>query len=145
MIGSHMIKARRIAPHLLVVACVIANGLQLHSTIYAYVQSNDLVQAWEDRMLPVRQALPRDVYVSGYQQNSDIPEIAAIDDPNGFFMSQYAAAPVVLMPAFGQEWTVGYFRGLPIRSVRALVGRRLEMFTIQDFGSGFYLIHRSGK
>jgi hypothetical protein len=96
-------------------------------------------------MRPIREALPGDVYVAGYQQNSGIPEVAAIDDPNGFFMSQYAVAPVVLVPAFGQEWTIGYFRGLPIRSIHALVGRRLEKFTIQHFGSGFYLIHHTGN
>lgn len=140
-----MNQAKRFSPYLLVLACLIANGLQLRAIIDAYIQSNDLVQEREDRMLAVRDVFPADVYAAGYQQNSDIQGRAPAADPNGLLMSQYVMAPVVLTPSLGPEWTIGNFRGVPIRFIRAALLSRLGEFTIQSIGSGFYLIHHTGN
>jgi hypothetical protein len=142
--ANHMIQAKRFAPYLLVIACVIANGLQLRATIYAYGPSNDLVQEWENRMLPIRDAFPRNAYAAGYLQNSDIAGAPPADDASGFLMSQYIMAPVVLTPALGPDWTIGNFRGVPIRYIRAALLARPGKFTIEYVGSGFYLIHKIG-
>lgn len=146
-----MFRTRRFFSYVLAVLCLLGDGFQLSAQVKTFEPanaSNNVVSSWEMQMNPVRQTLPPDVFIAGYLESSDIPDSLRGFYINEFFMTQYALAPVVLKRGTEQNWIIGNFgkkKQLSPKVVKRWLDGQLGNYSIQDFGSGIYLIHRLEK
>lgn len=136
---------RRGAPYLLASICILASGFHFLEDLRSLkpaTLAEDMVSPWDERMKKMREALPPDVFVIGYLEQSNIPESQATYDSAEFFLTQYGMAPVVVENGFGQEWIIGNFGNtIPPELIKPWLDEALGEYTIQDFGFGMYLIH----
>lgn len=96
---------------------------------------DDGVAKWEERMKPVRDALPASVREVGYV--SDNESSAFIEE---YVLTRYALAPIVVRQSVDFEWIIGNFTQ---PGFEASLDQKISSdFTIKKFGAGIYLIHR---
>lgn len=139
---------RKYAPIALALLCLLSAGVHLSDTLRSFEAksvSQDMVARWEERMLLVAEALPPPVSVVGYLDASDLRASQTPLDTAEFFLTQYALAPVAIEQGARHEWIVGNF-GAAVRQgrIKATLDRKLGAYTLQDFGFGLYLIHKTG-
>jgi hypothetical protein len=91
---------------------------------------------WEQRMLPIRAALPPTVQEVGYIAD---PEVTALVQE--YSLTRYALVPVVVHQGVDYEWIVGNFTQPEFEGI--LQAQIPSGYTIEAFGAGIYLIHRT--
>jgi hypothetical protein len=96
---------------------------------------DDGAAKWEERMQPVREALPPSVREVGYV--ADPEQTAQVQE---YSLTRYALAPVVVRPGVAYEWIVGNFTQPGFEDL--LKEKITTAYTIRKFGAGIYLIHR---
>ncbi len=97
---------------------------------------DDGVKKWEERMKPVRQYLPSSVREVGYISDNDSSAIY-----EEYSLTQFALAPVVVRKGVNFEWIIGNFTQQNFESI--LDQNIPSHFTIEKFGAGIYVIHRT--
>jgi len=132
-----MHKIRR-ALALLIAVASLASALTNLAQIIAHPQSDE-VSAWEERLQPLREAIPSEVRNAGYLDDSDIPGGGQKFDTDEFHLAQYSLAPVLLSRDPTQAWLVGNFAAAT--EVSPSLEKLLGKHEIQNFGFGWYLIH----
>jgi hypothetical protein len=91
---------------------------------------------WEERMQPARNALPPGVRQVGYI--SDNENTALVQE---YSLTRYALAPVVVHQNVDHEWIIGNFTDPGFEEI--LDAQISSEYTVQKFGAGIYLIHRT--
>jgi hypothetical protein len=139
---------RWFSPYALAILSILVGAQEVLTHWPASEQTSpagDMVGTWEERIEPLRQALPGDVYMVGYLDGSDIPGSTEIFDEAEAGLSQYALAPVVVRPGVEHTWIIGNFGSrVELKTLRSWLAQTLGPIAIQDFGFGLYLIHRGG-
>lgn len=132
---------RRSLPLALAVLSLVFSGYQFVLMLSSDVwrnPSDEMVTQWEDHVRALREALPSDVRLVGYVDDSHLHDNSAFDG-NEFQLMQYSLAPIALEIGVGQEWLIGNFNddtGMEAR-LEAILGAH----ETQGFGFGLYLIH----
>lgn len=142
-------RARRYFPFLLTAILLLSAGWHLPTILRSFKVaevSNDPATAWDAHMRMVADALPSDVSGVGYLDSSDLdPSIHRAVSPE-FYLTQYGLAPTVVYTGADHDWIVGNFgKTLTPREIRNALNQKLGSYSIQDYGSGIYLIHRTVK
>ncbi len=91
---------------------------------------------WEERMQPVRAALPASVTEVGYISDND--PTAMMQE---YSLTRFALAPVVVRQDVNHEWIIGNFTEPGFEEL--LKEKIPSRFTFTKMGGGIYLIHRS--
>ena len=123
------------------VGCIVF--VSLFSGYYSFFISphralvqEDGAAKWEQRMQPIRAALPPTIQEVGYI--SDPEQTALVQE---YSLTRYALAPVVVHQGINYEWVVGNFTQPGFEDM--LQAQIPSGYTIQAFGAGIYLIHRT--
>ena len=106
-----------------------------HSTI------TDSVTDWEKRMNRVKNRLPDNITVIGYVADWNLPgaETNPVDQDTEYVLSQYALAPIKVVPGLEAEWILGNF---VTPDFRTWLDQSLPAYEVTEIGYGIYLIHR---
>ncbi len=105
-------------------------------------QSNDMVEKWDERIQPLRQALPPDTTHVGYINSFSVNSETRFDAEE-FYLMQYSIAPVVIESGINQRWIIGNFD--KDTKFRVWLNTKIKKYEVQSFGAGLYLIHRLDK
>lgn len=124
------------AAGLIVIASLLSGYYSLFVTPSRELVRDDGAAKWEQRMQPVRDALPAAVREAGYI--SDPEQTARVQE---YSLTRYALAPVVVHPGIDYEWIVGNFTQPGFEDI--LKTQIPSDYTIQKFGAGIYLIQRT--
>ncbi len=103
--------------------------------------ASEPVADWEQRMAPLRKALPISIGFMGYVSDSSAAcfDCLNIDDQIEFTLTQYALAPIIVSKGIDYEWVVGNFgKG----TYQAWAQNHVGEFEVQHFPYGIYLLHR---
>jgi hypothetical protein len=102
---------------------------------------NDSVTDWEKRMKRVKSRLPENVAVVGYVADWDLPgvETNPVDQDTEYVLSQYALAPIKVVPGLEAEWILGNF---VTPDFRTWLDQSLSAYEMTEIGYGIYLVHR---
>lgn len=100
------------------------------------------VDKWEKRIQRVRSHIPGDVTTLGYVADWDLPGVQydIIDQDAEYMLTQYALAPLRVIPGLDQEWIIGNFTHA---GFEAWLDEQIPSYEIVDLKQGIYLIHRS--
>lgn len=99
----------------------------------------EMVTRWEDRIQPLRDALPPGLDRAGYVDKSIILERPIEFDLEEFLLMQYSVAPVVLHSGINEEWIIcNVESGI---NLQGWLDANISEYEIQGFGFGLYLIH----
>jgi hypothetical protein len=103
--------------------------------------ASDSVTDWERRMKRVKNRLPEDVTVVGYVADWNLPgvETNPVDQDTEYVLSQYALAPVKVVPGLEAEWILGNF---VTPDFQAWLDQSVPAHEMTKIGYGIYLIHR---
>lgn len=101
--------------------------------------SAEMVAKWEDRLQVLREAMPAEVHVVGYVDDSFLSGDPSQLDANEFQLMQYSVAPVAIQTGTDYEWIIGNFSD--DETLEARLAEELGAYEIQGFGFGLYLIH----
>jgi len=125
----------RIAVGLFVLATLLCGYYSLFINPSIELVRDDGASKWEERMQPVRKALPASVREAGYISDPD--RIAQVQE---YSLTRYALAPVVVRQGVEYEWIIGNFTQPGFEDI---IREQIHTeYTIQKFGAGIYLIHR---
>lgn len=102
----------------------------------------DFVSDWEKRMGWVKKRLPENVTLIGYVADGDLPDVTTnpVDQDNEYMLSQYALAPIRVVPGLEAEWILGNFT---TPDFEVWLDTSLQKYEITSLGYGIYLIHRT--
>lgn len=134
--------SRKLTPLMLAVLCLALAIYQLALTFYSGEWRNpseEMVSKWENRIQPVREALPLDVKQIGYVDDAIIIGDSAPFDIHEFQFMQYSLAPIPVQMGIENEWTVGNFND--DETLEIWLDRHHGAYDVQGFGFGLYLIH----
>lgn len=106
-------------------------------------RSSDMVSKWDERIQTLRQALPPGTTHVGYLNSSTIDKSTAAFDGEELFLMQYSIAPVILEVGTGHPWIIGNFN--KDTKFRPWLNTVIKKYTVQNLGSGLYLIHNLDK
>jgi hypothetical protein len=141
-------KARRNMPALLATSLLLYAVLELPASIRAlgtFDPAQEQATAWNARMGAVIAALPPDVSEVGYITLKDLDPSLPGGELAEFYLTQYALAPVLVLPSSDHAWVVGNFgNALPRRQLQAILEQKFSADSYEDFGFGIYLIHGLG-
>ncbi len=137
-----MKRIRAIAPMGLAIILLIATTYYLYSGLVNghYDIHGEMVSRWDQRLEPLRDALPQNVHQVGYVYTSMIVGDNTTFDIEEFFLTQYSIAPVVMQLGLEQEWIIGNFD--KNSGYQQWLEARIAKYDIQYFGFDLYLIHR---
>lgn len=99
----------------------------------------EMTTQWENRVQPLREALPKGATQVGYMDDSALNGDPSLLDVNEFQLMQYSAAPVAIDLGTNHEWIVGNFND--DENLETRLGEKLGKHETQGFGFGLYLIH----
>lgn len=100
----------------------------------------EMVTQWDNRLQPLRDALPAGLDQVGYLDKSIILGRHELFDGEEFFMMQYSVAPIALEVGIRQPWIIANFD--KDTDFQGWLDERIEEYDIQSFGFGLYLIQR---
>jgi hypothetical protein len=100
--------------------------------------SAEMATKWEERLQVLREAVPSDVHIAGYVDDSFLSGDPSKLDVNEFQLMQYSIAPVAIQYGTGYEWIIGNFSDDEVLEAR--LTEELGPYEIQGFGFGLYLI-----
>ena len=129
-----MIK-HRIAAGMLVLATLISGYYSLIKNPSIELVRDDGAAKWEERLQPVRRALPPSIREVGYISDPDTT--AQVQE---YSLTKYALAPVVVRQSVNYEWIIGNFTQPGFEDI--LKEKIHNEYTIRKFGAGIYLIHQ---
>ena len=124
-----------VAVGLLILATLLSGYYSLFTNPSIELVRDDGAAKWEERMQPVREALPPSVREVGYISDPDMT--AKVQE---YSLTRYALAPVVVRMGIEHEWIIGNFTQPGFEDV--LKEQIHTEYTVQKFGAGIYLIHR---
>lgn len=134
---------------LLVIFALVIYGLNVSFGNWATARNlshsnlavNDSVTDWEKRMKRVKSRLPENVTVVGYVADWDLPgvETNPVDQDTEYVLSQYALAPIKVIPGLEAEWILGNF---VTPDFRTWLDQSLPAYEVTEIGYGIYLVHR---
>ncbi len=120
-----------------VIVATLASG---YYALFVHPDKNltreDGVAKWEARMKPVRASLPLTVHEVGYISDNDPTAIL-----QEYVLTRFALAPILVRQSTNYEWIVGNFTQPGFEHI--IRQNISSAYTIQKFGSGIYLIHRT--
>jgi len=119
----------------------IGNGVIAVNLSKSNSTAIDSVTDWEKRMKRVKNRLPDDVTVVGYVADWNLPgvETNPVDQDTEYVLSQYALAPIKVIPGLEAEWILGNF---VTPNFRTWLDQSLPAYEVTEIGYGIYLIHR---
>ncbi|MBI3165333.1 MAG: hypothetical protein HYZ24_11680 [Chloroflexi bacterium] len=133
---------RRFTP-LFLAALFLAFGIYHFALTYSSGEwknpSGEMVTKWEDRLQVLREAIPSEVRVAGYVDDSFLSGDPSQVDVNEFQLMQYSVAPVAIQYGTDYEWIIGNFSDDEVLETR--LAEALGAYELQGFGFGLYLIH----
>ncbi len=102
----------------------------------------EFVSDWEIRIQRVINVLPENVTVIGYLADWDLPGDTSnpVDQDNEYMLTQYALAPINVVPGIEQEWILGNFT---TPNFQVWLDQTLTDYELVEFGYGIYLIRRT--
>lgn len=127
---------QRLAVIFLVAATLLSGYYSFFRDPPRHLTRDDGVAKWEERMQPVRSALPPEIREVGYI--SDNENTALVQE---YSLTRFALAPVVVRRSVDHEWIIGNFTDPGLEDI--LNTQISAEYTVQKFGAGIYLIHRS--
>lgn len=98
-----------------------------------------MVTRWDDRIQPLRDALPPGLDQAGYVDKSTILGNPNEFDLEEFLLMQYSIAPVVLTTGTNEEWIICNVEGGI--NLQNWLDTHISEYEIQGFGFGLYLVH----
>lgn len=133
---------RSAAPLILAVLAILIAAFQIFQSRNDRIWNGpqvEMVTRWEDRIQPLRDALPPGLNRAGYIDKSIILERPSEFDLEEFLLMQYSVAPVVLHAGIDEEWIIGNVEsGI---NLQGWLDANISEYEIQGFGFGLYLIH----
>lgn len=103
----------------------------------------EAIAAFQDRLEPVREALPFQRGIIGYLGEWDVPGGGeTLDQQVEFLLAQNALAPLILQRGAAPEWTAAVL-GPP--SLESWVAANPGAYEVIPLGRGVYLLHRGGN
>jgi hypothetical protein len=109
------------------------------------IDSNDIsVANWDQRISNLTAPIPFKRGFIGYISNADIPGAAfdEADTSGEYILTQYAAAPLILVRGTDQEWNI---LNLDPKSFEKWKQENLNDFEVIGSGGGLYLVRRVDK
>jgi hypothetical protein len=109
------------------------------------MDSNDIsVANWDQRISNLTAPIPFKRGFIGYISNADIPGAAfdEADTSGEYILTQYAAAPLILVRGTDQEWNI---LNLDPKSFEKWKQENLNDFEVIGSGGGLYLVRRVDK
>ncbi|NOH01680.1 MAG: hypothetical protein HND47_06820 [Chloroflexi bacterium] len=134
---------RKHASLALAILSIAAVGYRLFQSFLSREWDNpqdEMVARWDERLQPLREALPSGLDQIGYVDTSMVTGDPSAFDGEEFFLMQYSVAPVALDVGVRQEWIIGNFNNDV--DFRGWLETRVGKYEIQSFGFGLYLIHK---
>jgi len=134
---------RRIA---IVVLVVLSLSLSAYNAFGLATQpaGRDYVSMWESRLQPIKRKLPAGTTYVGYVADEDLRPVWS--PTNGelveFDLTRYTLIPVVVQHGIKLPWIIGNFSA---KNFDHWLTHVLGAHTLDDLGSGIYLIHRAEK
>jgi len=118
------------------------NWMNIQRTWNPSLVLNDPESRWETKILAIK--LPAKIgnqigYVADWDLN---PAYNPVDQDEEYVLTQYTLAPLIVRKGSGYEWMVGNFT-LP--GANEWLSRNFKGATINYYGFGIYLIHRTGQ
>lgn len=98
-----------------------------------------MVSKWEERIQPLREALPDGVAQVGYVDDAALRGDSSLLDVNEFQLMQYSVAPAAMDLGMNHEWIIGNFND--DENLEAWLTEQIGAYELQGFGFGVYLIH----
>ena len=104
----------------------------------------DEVSNWESRMQPIKHKLPPGTTYVGYLADEDLRPVWAPtnDELVEFDLTRYSLIPIVVQHGVKYPWIIGNFSA---KNFDGWLTHAIGAHTIDDLGSGIYLIHRAAK
>jgi len=100
-------------------------------------------EAWEQRMKPVKRALPADVWQVGYISDldlvTDLIEQQFFTELDEFPLTMYSMAPRLVSRGLNFEWIIGNFTNPDFE--KFLDENLPNGYELQNLGFGIYLVH----
>lgn len=131
---------------LIFLAVIYSMGAGLYSSWGVYNNySNgrlDFVSQWESRMADLKKAIPAGEKRVGYASDWDLTGFDK-DSYIEFILTQYTLAPLFLERNLNHEWII--VNSTSSEFLGRVTGQMTDPFTVQDLGSGIYLIHKGDK
>lgn len=109
------------------------------------MDSNDIsVANWDQRISNLTASVPFKRGFIGYFSNADIPGTAfdEADTSGEYILTQYAVAPLILIPGTNQEWNI---LNLDPVTYETWNQTNRNEFEVVGFGGGLYLVHKVNK
>ena len=91
------------------------------------------------RIQSLHEALPADVILVGYIDDSVLNNDPALFDANEFQLMQYSVAPAAMDSGMNHEWIIGNFND--DANLKTWLTDQIGAYELQGFGFGVYLIH----
>lgn len=132
---------RKNAALVIAVLSILAAGYDIYSSISSrdwINEEGEMVSKWDERLQPLREALPKDVNQVGYVDTSIINNTPSKFDGEEFFLMQYSVAPVALDHGFEQDWVI--INTDNDTDINGWLNSQAADYEIQSFGFGLYLI-----
>lgn len=137
-----MNRIRTYAPMGLAILSLVAAAYYLYDSLNSksYDMRNEMVSRWDERIQPLREALPADLHQVGYVDNSLILDDRSAFDVEEYFLMQYSVAPVAMQLGIEHEWIIGNFD--KDSGYQSWLDAQIGTYEIQYFGFDLYLIRR---
>lgn len=142
MLSSGRLRLIRVAAFAILLCLQVVAGWKNLQYIRALeYNASEPVADWEQRMAPLKRALPISRGFVGYVSDSSVAcfDCLNIDDQIEFTLTQYALAPIIVNKGIDYEWVIGNFgKGTYPAWAQNYTGQ----FAVQHFPYGIYLLHR---
>ena len=102
----------------------------------------DYVSQWESRMVDLKKAIPAGEKRVGYASDWDLTGFDK-DSYIEFILTQYTLAPLFLERSLNHEWII--VNSTSSEFLGRVTNQITDPFTVRDFGSGIYLIHKGDQ
>lgn len=137
-----MKRIRNAAPLTLAILSVLVAAFQIFQSRHDRAWTGltmEMVTRWDDRIQPLRDALPPALDQAGYVDKSTILGNPNEFDLEEFLLMQYSIAPVVLTTGTNEEWIICNVEGGI--NLQSWLDTHISEYEIQGFGFGLYLVH----
>jgi hypothetical protein len=125
---------------LLVIASAVS-ALQHVQSTKDIERGAEALETWEERLAPVRTALPIQRGVIGYVSDWDVPGAAyhVWDQESEYLLAQYALAPLIVVKGPVAEWNVAVLEPGAIEIWQATYPGEYEVIRLKH---NVYLLHK---
>lgn len=131
------------APFILAIVCLTMGAHQISQSLADGLPdpAENMVARWDERLQPLRRALPAGIRQIGYLDSSMIRGSPEDFDGEEFFLMQYSVAPIALELGARQPWIIGNFDR--DTQFHEWLEERIGNYRAQSFGFGLYLIQKA--